>query len=161
MLKIGDHQLEEVSKIQYVGEGFNHKGNNNDLVEDRVAKGIKCIRSCVAEACDITLGVHAIESLLVMYKSVFLHTVLYNCGSWCNLTQINKDSLSGVQMKFLRRMLHIPSSTPCSTIFRELGVIPIVNELESRQLFYLHHILSLDQDDPLRCVIWVAAINQP
>ena len=53
-------------------------------------------------------------------------------------------------MKFLRRILHIPKSTPTLIILRELGVIPIVNELESRQLNYLQHVLSLDDDDPVR-----------
>ena len=81
VLKIDDHQLEEVEKIKYVGDPFNSKGNNNDLVNDRVENGIRCIRSCIAECGDVTLGVHAIQVLLFTYQSIFLQTVLYNSGS--------------------------------------------------------------------------------
>ena len=150
ILMIDDHQLEEVEKVKYVGDVFNNKGNNKDLIKDRVSKGVVCIRTCIAECADVTLGVHAIRVLLVMYKSIFLHTVLFDSGPWCNLTQGNKDSLTGIQMKYLRRILHVPSSTPSLALLRELGVIPIINEIECRQLCYLQHILSLEKDDPVR-----------
>ena len=150
VLKIDDHQLEEVVRTQYVGDYFNNKGNNNDLVSDRVENGTRCIRSCIAECGEVTLGLHAIKVLLVMYQSIFLQTVLYNSGSWCNLSQGNKESLTEIQMKYLGRILHIPKSTPTLVILRELGIISIVNELECRQLNYLHKILLLDDDDPVR-----------
>ncbi len=150
VLKIDDHQLEEVVKVGYVGDFFNTKGNNNDLIQDRVNKGTQCTRRCFAECGDITLGVHTIEVLLFLYNVVFVHTVLFNSGAWCNLTQNNKDKLTEVQMKYLRRIMHVPVSTPAAVIFRELGVIPLVNELECRQLYFLHHILSLQENDPVR-----------
>ena len=117
----------------YVGDFFNRKGDNNDLVNDRVREGIICMRSTVAECADITLGQYAIQTLLTMYKAVFVQTMLVNSSGWCNLSKQNMESLRIIQMKYLRRILHVPNSTPCVAIMRELGVKPIELELVTRK----------------------------
>ena len=79
--------------------------NAPDLIEDRVAKGTMCMRSTIAECGDITLGQYAIESMIMMYKSVFVQTILFNSGAWCNLTKENLEKLKVLQMKYLKRIL--------------------------------------------------------
>jgi hypothetical protein len=61
-------------------------------------------------------------------------------------------NLQTVQLKYLKRMMEVPKSTPTVGIYLELGFLPISKEIHRRQLVFLHHILSLDADDPVQRV---------
>ena len=84
-LYIEDHPVKCTDKIKYVGDVFNQKGSNKDLIDDRKVRGTICIRGTLAECSDITLGQYAIESLMLMYRAVFIQVVLFNGGAWCKL----------------------------------------------------------------------------
>jgi hypothetical protein len=55
-------------------------------------------------------------------------------------------------MKYLKRILHAPRSTPNVAVYVELGVMPIEYEIHIRQLNFLHHVLSFDENDPVKKV---------
>ena len=55
-------------------------------------------------------------------------------------------------MKFLKRIFHVPSSTSNSATLLEVGALPIRCEIEARKMKFLHHILELHIDDPVRQV---------
>ena len=55
-------------------------------------------------------------------------------------------------MKYLKRMLQVPQSTGNTVVYGELGVIPIGYEIDIRRLVFLHHILCLGEDDPVKKV---------
>ena len=43
-------------------------------------------------------------------------------------------------------------STPNTYIFLEYGILPLEHEIQKRRMTYLHHILSLRDDDPVKLV---------
>ena len=96
------------------------------------------------------MGLFAIETLLLLYKSLFLAVVLYNAQAWSNLNNRDRINLQTIQLKYLKRMFHAPSSTSNCLTFLETGVLPIDYEIHIRQLMFLYHILSLTNDDPVR-----------
>ena len=53
-------------------------------------------------------------------------------------------------MKFLKRMVETPKSTPNVVTLLELGVLPIETAIRSRQLNYLHSILTREDRDPVK-----------
>ena len=96
-LKIDDVTLEERRVVTYLGDLFNNKGNNSDLIDDRVKKGKCCIINSMSLCSDITMGLFAIETLLLLYKSLFLAVVLYNAQSWSNLNNRDRINLQTIQ----------------------------------------------------------------
>ena len=96
------------------------------------------------------MGTYTIDPLLLLYQSVFLQVVLNNAQAWSNLTEGNIRDLQVIQLKYLKRMLQAPSSTSNCLTFIETGTIPIENEIHARQLNFLHHILTLQDDDPVK-----------
>lgn len=150
MLYINGSEMDVCKKVKYLGDIFNSKGNNNDLINDRVEKGTKCMISSMSLCSEITLGVHLIQTHIMMYKTMYLPVVLFNSSCWCNLTRENFASLATSQLKFLKRILHTPSSTANSITHLELGIIPMEFEIHKRQLQFLHHILTLQDDDPVK-----------
>ena len=149
-LKIGNTALSQAESAPYLGDQFNTSGNNKDLIDDRVKKGKACIVNAMSLDADITMGSYSIQTLLLLYKSVFLPIILYNAQAWSNLTDINIHDLQAVQLQYLKRMLHVPSSTSNPLTFLETGTLPVENEIHIKQLTFLHHILTLADDDPVK-----------
>ena len=148
-LFIEGNEVQVKTAVKYLGDEFNDKGTNTHLVEERVKKGKSCIISAMSICSDITMGIHAIETLMLLYKSLFVQVVLYNAQAWTNMTKSNLDSLQTVQLKFLKRIFHAPSSTSNTLTFLETGVLPITYEIHIKQLIFLHHIVCLHDDDPV------------
>ena len=134
----------------YLGDHFNNKGTNSNLVDERVKKAKSCIVSSMALCSDITMGIHALETLQLLYQSLFLQVTLYNAQAWSNMTKTDCSYLQRVQLKYLKRTLHAPSSTSNPLTYLETGTLPLGYEIHVKQLGYLHHILTLPEVDPVR-----------
>ena len=151
-LKIDGIVLEIVKKAVYLGDAFNAEGSNKDLIEDRVRKGNSCIVSAIALCSEVTLGTFTVQTLLLLYKCLYLAVTLYNSQAWSKLTNNDIASLQTNQLKFLKRIFHAPSSTPNAITFLETGTLPVIHEINIRRLNFLYHILTLEEKDPVKSV---------
>ena len=137
-------------KVEYLGDIFNQKGNFKDLIADRVRRGTVCTINTMAECSDADMGRFALNSILLLYRTVFLKTVLFNSETWNNLSKNDISQLSAIQNKYIKWMMHTPRGTCTSFTLLELGLLPIASEIEYRKLCFLHHILNLPDDDPVK-----------
>ena len=149
-LVIKGHVIKEVESVKMLGDVFNCKGNNSDLVSGKVNTCKAVIASIFAVCNEITFGMHYMRVMYLLYKTVFIPSMLFNSQAWSNISSANITTLQTSQLKCLKRMLKVPTSTPNACTFLELGVLPIKFEVQSRQLLFLKHILSLTEDDPVR-----------
>ena len=149
-LMIGEDMIENVSIIEYLGDVFNSKGDNTDLVKDRIKRGTAAMISIEAIMADLQLGTHTVSVYLLLYHSLFLSTMLFNSQAWSNLTKKDIENLQTCQLKILKKILGGARSTSNAFTFLELGVLPISYEIHKRQLSFLHHILNLSEDDPVK-----------
>ena len=139
-----------VTEITYLGDVFNSKGDNDNLIEDRVKRGIKAMVTIASLMSEVDVGSHHVSTNLLLYQSLFLSTILFNSQTWSNLRKQDIKALTTIQLKFLKRIVGVSSSTANSFIFLELGVLPVEHEIAKRQIMYLHRILQLDTSDPVR-----------
>ena len=154
-LKIGEESIViPTSEIVYLGDVFNSTGNNDGLIADRVKRGIKAMITVASLMAETEVGVHHVEIMLLLYRCLFLATMLFNSQTWSNLRKKDIEALRTVQLKFLKRILGLPSSTANAFTFLEFGILPIEFEIEKRQLMYLHRILQLSKDDPVVELFW-------
>ena len=86
----------------------------------------------------------------MLYKTVFLPRLLYNCETWTNLSDNDFSNLQKVQLNYLRRIMEVPRSTPIHGTFLELGILSIRFEVEQRQLCCLRQILVKNEHDPVQ-----------
>ena len=143
-------EIQVVSFTKYLGDIISANGNNDNLIQDRVKKGKSITISALSLCNDMTLGYHYIESALLLYRTIFLASVLFNSQTWTNITKTQIMQLRTVQLKYLKRTLQAPNSTPNAFTYLELGVLPIEYEIHRRQLMFLHHIHTLPPDDPVQ-----------
>ena len=142
------------SEIAYLVDIFNSKGNNDGLIVDRLNRGTKAMISISALMSEVDVGIYRISSFLLLYHLLFLATMLFNSQTWSNLRKQDINALTTIQLKFLKRIVGVSSSTSNSFIFLELGVLPIEHEIGKRQIMFLHRILQLSEDDPVNIMFW-------
>ena len=149
-LKIDDENIVKAAEeIVYLGDVFNMLGNNDGLIADRIKRGTKAMITIMSLMAETEVGIHHVPIMLLLYRSLFLSTMLFNSQTWSNLRKKDINSLRTLQLKFLKRILGVGSSTANAFTYLELGVLPIDYEIEKRQLMFLHKILQLDHTDPV------------
>ena len=149
-LFVGDEAIENATFIEYLGDIFNQKGDNSDMIKDRVKRGVAAIVSIDAILSDLQLGTFTVSVYLLLYHSLFLSAVLFNSQAWSNLSKKDIDDLQKCQLKMLKKILGVARSTSNAYTFLELGVLPISYEIHKRQISFLHHILNLPDNDPVK-----------
>ena len=119
-------------------------------MKDRLKRGLKVILKIEAIMAETQFGKHTIEVSLLLYRALYLSSLLFNSQAWRNLTKTDINQLQTQQLRLLKKLVGAPSSISNSFIFLELGVLPIQYEIHKRQLSFLHHIVNLSVEDPVR-----------
>ena len=145
---IRDKRIELLSHVDYLGDIFQQNGRNSELVKDRLKRGLKVILKIEAIMSEVQFGKHTIIVSLLLYKALFLSSILFNSQAWRNFTKKDFSELQTLQLRLLKKLVSAPSSISSSFLFLELGILPIKFEIHKRQLTFLHHIVNLTADDP-------------
>ena len=154
-LKIDDSKsVLPATELVYLGDVFNCKGNNDGLIADRIKRGTKAMITIAALMAEVNVGIYRISTFLLLYYSLFISTMLFNSQTWSNIRKMDIAALTTLQLKFLKRIVGVSSSTSNSFIFLELGVLPIEHEIAKRQIMFLHRILQLESSDPVNIMFW-------
>ena len=148
-LLIDEKQVKREKSAKYLGDIINEKGSYSELVEERVRNGNFCSVNTFAMVQEITFGYCTIQTLLLLYNTQFLTSVLYNAQTWSCMTNSEMKKLKVCQMSYLKRVLKAPTSTPNAVVLLELGILPIEFEVYKKKLMFLLHILTLDSTDPV------------
>ena len=149
-LTIGEGIIPQVTMAKCVGDIINEKGTNSDMIDDKVNNAKAAMANCLSMCNEITLGLYFVESATILYGSVFLQTLLFNSHAWRNLTKADYKKLEVVQIRYLKRIMRAPLSTPNSFVYLKFGDLPVKYIIQCRQLNFLHHILGLESTDPVR-----------
>ena len=147
-LKVNGRSMKQVDVACYLGDHFNRQGNNSDLCEERVTKA----KDTITELCSLCKGINMenkqIETMLLLYKTVFIPRLIYNCEAWSNLTPKDYLTLQAPQLTYLWNILEVSKATPIAAMYLELGILPVRYEIEMRQLLFLKHLLDKKHVDP-------------
>ena len=104
-LTVYGEPMEVEEAFKYLVDPFNSKADDVALCKDRVDKSVGSIIEIISLCKKTNFGKHQIFSMMVMYQSVFLPNLIYNCESWSNLTQKDISNLQGAQLNFVRRVI--------------------------------------------------------
>ena len=101
--KVNGIGIKVVESAQYLGDLFNIKGDNSDTCRERHlnAKGTSVELCSLSRG--LSFGIRQIESMLILYKTVFVPRLIYNCEAWSNLTavstaEIHEEDFRGPQV---------------------------------------------------------------
>ena len=128
------------------------KGDNSELCKDIHNKVNGTITELFALSKGIKFGMKEIDSLLLLYKTVFLPRLIYNCKAWSGFTSKDLRTLKLSQLSYLRGLLEVSKGVPAVALCLELGVLPTSFKIELKQLLHLKRILEREHDEPVLMV---------
>ena len=85
-IMVNGENIKAVEAVRYSGDKFNSKGNYTDLCKDKVDRAKSSTFELIALCREVKFGTGQIENMLMLYQSVFLPRLIYNCESWSNMT---------------------------------------------------------------------------
>lgn len=151
-LEVEGKKVQEAKLIKYLGDFFNEKGNNDDLIEDRAKRGTATTISIQGLMREASLGTHTLSVYLLLHNAIFISSVIFNSEAWSNVTEKNIATLTTIQLRYLKKMMDVRQATTNAFMYLELGILPIKYEIHKRQLSFLHHIVNLSENDPVKMV---------
>ena len=89
-LTVNNEKIKLVNVAKYLGNSFNTKGSYADLCKDIVDSARSSTHELLALCREVTFGTQQIETMLILYQSIFFPRLIYNCESWSNLRTIFK-----------------------------------------------------------------------
>ena len=151
-ITLNDENIKSAGVARCLEDQFNSKGDYVDLCKERVGRAKGSTFELIALCREVKFGTRQIENMLILYQSVFLPRIIYNCESWSNMTDKDYQALQSAQLLYLRNVMEVPCGTPIAALYLELGILPIQFEIEKRQLLFLRLIPNNDFHYPLQLV---------
>ena len=136
-IQVNGKSVKTVRVVRYLGDHFNCEGNNKDLCEERVKKATGTVTELMALHRKTCFGIKQIECMLILYRSMFLPRLIYNCEAWSNMTKNDYETLKFLQLNYLRSIMELSKGAPIAALYLELGILPITYEIEMTQILYL------------------------
>ena len=82
MLKVNGRSMKQIDVACCLGDHFNRQSNNSDLCKERVTKAKGTIIELCSLCKEINMGNKQIESMLLLYKTIFIPRLIYNSEAW-------------------------------------------------------------------------------
>ena len=95
-----------------------------------------------------------------IYKSVIIPTIFHNIETWSRTTKKEIKELELFQENIIKAICEQRQSTPYYSLLAELGIWPVEQQMEYKQILLLHNILNTNQKRLLKEVI-EEQIKQP
>ena len=76
------------------------------------------------------------------YEAKIIPALLNNCESWIDISKNHIKLLQGFQDKFIRKVLHLPHTTPKAMLNWDVGLWPMAERIKLRKLVCVSKILQ-------------------
>ena len=54
------------------------------MIKDRVGKAVGTTNEIISLCKEVNFGKNQISNMLLLYRSIFIHRLIYNCETWTN-----------------------------------------------------------------------------
>ena len=86
-LEINNTTIKPVEHVKYLGDFINSQGDNFDLIKPRVDRSFRSVTELISMYKAAYFESKQTEIMLLLYRSVYLPRLIYNCESWSKLTK--------------------------------------------------------------------------
>ena len=108
----------------------------------------------------MSLGHYYFEIASLLRETLFINSFLWNMETWYNLRKTDLEEIEKIDRILIKRILNVPSSTPTSLLYLELGIVPLRYIIQARRLTFLRYILTR-KDDDLLLKFFKAQLREP
>ena len=94
-------KVEIKNSLRYLGVIFNSQGNKSDLCKERLGRAVGTSIEITFLCKEVNFGKNQISNMLLLYESVFLPRLVYNCEAWSSLASKDYLDFEKAQKNFL------------------------------------------------------------
>ena len=73
-------------QFRYLGDVLNSRRDNSAMIKDRVRKALGTTNEIFSICKEVNFGNNQISNMLLLYRSIFIPRLMYNCETWTNVT---------------------------------------------------------------------------
>ena len=110
-ISIGGKSIEIVRKVKYLGEVLTSDLKLKDHIEEKKITTQTIFKTCLYAASDEVLSEIRMITILRLYKSTIILSLLYGCETWIP-TENGKQNLLSIQLSIIGKIVKAPKSTP-------------------------------------------------
>ena len=110
-INIGGPSIEIVRKVKYLGEVLTSDLKLKDHIEEKRITTQTILNTCLYAASNEVLSKIRMITILKLYKSTIIPSLLYGCETWIP-TENDKQNLLNIQLSIIRKFVKAPKSTP-------------------------------------------------
>ena len=100
-------------------------------------------------------GHYYFRTAIILHESLLVNGVMTSSEAWHNLTSTDMNELMKIDKMFGQTLFSTPFSTPATSYFLELGILPLSSILKGRRLNFLKYLVSQDSSSMLYKVFWI------
>ena len=87
------------------------------MIKDRAGQAVGTMNEVICLCKEVNFGKNQISNMLLLYRSIFIPQLIYNCETWTNITLKDYASLRKSQLSFFRMALEISRSIPTAALY--------------------------------------------
>ena len=145
-IQYGDNAVEVVKEYTYLGLKFYCNGKLNKAIEHLCSKATRSMFALLKNGRKHNLP---IDVQLHLFSTTVLPILLYGSEIWgCE----NIEPVERVQLRFLKLLMGLKSSTPSVMVYRELGYQPLKVTIERRAIGYWSHLVAGKETKVSHCI---------
>ena len=141
---LNNQPLQITEEYKYLGDIITINNSLQPLITER--KNI--ITGTVAEIVTILnqTGQYSITAAKQYLEGVIQPKLILNSESWNQITDEDLKELEKIYSQSLKRLLHLPYSTPTKGLYSEMGILSIKSQIIKKRLMFLHRILNKNEN---------------
>lgn len=148
-VKVDDTRIEQVKSFKYLGTMIDRTGRQDAEINERIEKTIRlyyAMNQKFIKKKEITK-----QTKIKIYNTIYRPVLTYGCESW-TLTSNQRSKIQATEMKYLRGVVGKTRRDRVRNeqIREELGVQPIMEFIEQRQLSWWGHLQRMNNDRPVK-----------
>jgi hypothetical protein len=125
-----NEQIEIVNEYNYLGILFSRSGSFYNAKKEIAKQATKTMYSLLKQSKHLCLP---IDTQIDLFMRTVKPVLLYGCEIW---GYGNVEIIERVQLKFLKIILNVKSSTPNSIVYGETGVKPLSIDIKQRMISF-------------------------
>ena len=137
---LNNQLLQTTEEYKYLGDIITINNSLQPLISERQ----NIITGTVAEIVTILnqTGQYSILAAIQYLEGVIQPKLLLNSEAWNKISDEDLKDLEKIYSQSLKRLLHLPYTTPTKGLYSEIGIISIKSQIIKKKLMFLHRIMN-------------------
>ena len=107
-VRVKGEDLKVVTQFKYLGDVLNSRGDNSEMIKDKVGKAVGTTNEIISLCKEVNFGKNQISNMLLLYRSIFIPRLIHNSETWTNITLRDYASLRKSQFIILKEGIRAP-----------------------------------------------------